>query len=299
MRSTSNAVEFDHVSKHYGAVLAVDDLSLSIEPGTTVALLGPNGAGKSTSINLLLGLLLPSSGAVRVHGGTPAEAVRAGQMGAMLQNGALIPELTVKELIDLVRRLYPDPLALDELLGLADLTELAGRRAGRLSGGQAQRVRFALAVAGAPRILLLDEPTAAMDVESRLRFWASMHDYAAGGRTVLFATHQMEEADEHSDRVIVIARGRLAADGTAAQIKADAGGQAVSFVLGEQPAAGLDRLPGVTAVEIAGGTATLHTSDTDATLDGLYRGTALDVRGLTLTGADLEAAFLQLTRESR
>ncbi|MEV4088900.1 ATP-binding cassette domain-containing protein, partial [Nonomuraea fuscirosea] len=132
MRSTSNAVEFDHVSKHYGAVLAVDDLSLSIEPGTTVALLGPNGAGKSTSINLLLGLLLPSSGAVRVHGGTPAEAVRAGQMGAMLQNGALIPELTVKELIDLVRRLYPDPLALDELLGLADLTEPAGPPPGQL-----------------------------------------------------------------------------------------------------------------------------------------------------------------------
>ncbi|MGW6494741.1 ABC transporter ATP-binding protein [Nonomuraea angiospora] len=293
-----NAIVFDHVSKHYGDVLAVDDLSLTIEPGNTVALLGPNGAGKSTSINLLLGLLKPTTGTIAVHGRTPDEAVRAGQMGAMLQNGALIPELSVKELIDLVRRLYPNPLALDEILKLADLTELAGRRANKLSGGQSQRVRFALAIAGAPRILLLDEPTAAMDVESRLRFWASMHDYASAGRTVLFATHYLEEADEHSDRVIVIARGRLAADGTAAEIKAGAGGHTVSFALGEQPTAGLDRLPGVTAVEVAGGVATLHTSDTDATLAALYRGTTLDVRELKLSSADLESAFLALTRES-
>ncbi|MFC5835000.1 ABC transporter ATP-binding protein [Nonomuraea insulae] len=298
MNAPTNAIVFDHVSKHYGDVLAVDDLSLAIEPGSTVALLGPNGAGKSTSINLLLGLLAPTKGTIEVHGHSPAEAVKAGEMGAMLQNGALIPELTVKELIDLVRRLYPRPLALDELLKLADLTDLAGRRANKLSGGQTQRVRFALAIAGAPRILLLDEPTAAMDVESRLRFWASMHDYAAGGRTVLFATHYLEEADEHSDRVIVVARGRLAADGTAAQIKADAGGHAVSFALGDQPAAGLDLLPGVTVVEILDGTATLHTSDVDATLAGLYRSTTLDVHRLKVSGADLEAAFLQLTRES-
>jgi ABC-2 type transport system ATP-binding protein len=293
-----NAIVFDHVSKHYGDVLAVDDLSLTIEPGKTVALLGPNGAGKSTSINLLLGLLAPTSGTISIHGRTPAQAVRDGRLGAMLQDGALIPELSVKELIDLVRRLYPEPLDLDEILKLADLADLAKRRANKLSGGQTQRVRFALAIAGAPRILLLDEPTAAMDVESRLRFWASMHDYAAGGRTVLFATHYLEEADEHSDRVIVIAKGQLAADGTAAEIKAGVGGQTVRFAIGEQPVAGLDLLPGVSAVEVAGGTATLHTSDVDATLAGLYRDTTLDVRGLQLSGADLESAFLALTRES-
>ncbi|MEU1388868.1 MULTISPECIES: ABC transporter ATP-binding protein [unclassified Nonomuraea] len=293
-----NAIVFDQVSKRYGDVLAVDDLSLAIEPGKTVALLGPNGAGKSTSINMLLGLLRPSSGTITIHGRTPDHAVRSGELGAMLQNGALIPELSVKELIDLVRRLYPDPLPLAEILQLADLSDLVKRRANKLSGGQTQRVRFALAIAGAPKILLLDEPTAAMDVESRLRFWASMHDYAAGGRTVLFATHYLEEADEHSDRVIVIARGRLAADGTAAEIKAGVGGQVVRFTLGDQPAAGLDRLPGVTAVEVAAGTATLHTSDPDATVAALFRGTELDVRGLQLTGADLEDAFLALTRES-
>ncbi|MEU4233121.1 ABC transporter ATP-binding protein [Nonomuraea sp. NPDC026600] len=293
-----NAIVFDHVSKDYGDVLAVDDVSLSIEPGKTVALLGPNGAGKSTSINMLLGLLRPSRGTVSVYGRTPRQAVAAGQMGAMLQSGQLIPELSVKELIELVRKLYPEPLDLEEILKLADLTDLVQRRANKLSGGQSQRVRFALAIAGAPKALLLDEPTAAMDVESRLRFWESMRGYAAGGRTVLFATHYLEEADEHSDRVIVIARGKVVADGTAAQIKADVGGQAVRFTLGEQPAAGLDLLPGVTAVEVAAGTATLRTADTDATLAGLYRGTTLDVRDLQLSGADLEDAFLALTRES-
>ncbi|MEU0572597.1 ABC transporter ATP-binding protein [Nonomuraea sp. NPDC005983] len=292
-----DAIVFDQVSKDYGEVLAVDDLSLTIEPGRTVALLGPNGAGKSTSINMLLGLLKPTSGTISVHGRTPDQAVAAGAMGAMLQSGELIPELTVKELIDLIRRLYPQPLDLAEIVKLADLGDLVKRRANKLSGGQAQRVRFALAIAGAPKILLLDEPTAAMDVESRLRFWESMRDYAAGGRTVLFATHYLEEADEHSDRVIVIAKGKVVADGTAAEIKAGVGGHTVRFAIGEQPAAGLDRLPGVTAVEIVAGTAALRTSDTDATLNALYRATSLEVRDLTLTGADLEDAFLALTRE--
>ncbi|WP_246075003.1 ABC transporter ATP-binding protein [Nonomuraea terrae] len=276
----------------------MDDLSLAIEPGTTVALLGPNGAGKSTSVKLLLGLLAPTRGRITLNGRTPAEAVRAGEPGAMLQDGALIPELSVKELVDLVRRLYPRPLALDEVLRLADLSELADRRAGKLSGGQAQRVRFALAIAGAPRILLLDEPTVAMDVESRLRFWAGMHDYAAGCRTVLFATHYLEDADEDADRAVDVAGGRLAADGTPAEIKAAAGGRSVRFSLRDQPAAGLGLLPGVSAVEIAAGVATLHTSDVDATRAGLYRGTTLDVRDVCLPDAGLEPAFLTLTRES-
>ncbi|MFI6603035.1 ATP-binding cassette domain-containing protein [Nonomuraea sp. NPDC050536] len=293
-----NAIVFDRVSKNYGDVLAVDGLSLSIEPGKTVALLGPNGAGKSTSINMLLGLLRPAKGAISVFGHTPDQAVAAGEMGAMLQSGQLIPELSVQELIELVRRLYPNPLPLEDILKLADLTDLVKRRANKLSGGQTQRVRFALAIAGAPRVLVLDEPTAAMDVESRLRFWESMRAYAAEGRTVLFATHYLEEADEYSDRVIVIARGVVVADGTATEIKAGVGGNTVRFTLGDQAAAGLDLLPGVTAVELTGGVATLRTSDTDATVAALYRGTTLDVRGLQLGGADLEDAFLALTRES-
>ncbi|MFD8565093.1 ABC transporter ATP-binding protein [Streptosporangium canum] len=293
-----NAIAFTDVSKSYGNVLAVDGLDLAVEAGRTVALLGPNGAGKSTSINMLLGLLRPTRGRIEVLGASPDEAVARGEVGAMLQSGELIPELTVRELVDFVRRLYPRPLGLDEILRMADLTDLVKRRAGKLSGGQAQRVRFALAIAGAPKLLVLDEPTAAMDVESRLRFWAGMRAYAAGGRTVLFATHYLEEADENSDRVIVVTRGRVVADGTAAQIKAGAGGQTVRFALDGQAAAGLDALPGVTAVEVEAGAATLRTADPDATVAALYRGTSLRVRDLRITGAALEDAFLALTRES-
>ncbi|MEU4534828.1 ABC transporter ATP-binding protein [Streptosporangium sp. NPDC023825] len=292
-----DAIAFTDVSKSYGNVLAVDTLDLTVEAGRTVALLGPNGAGKSTSIGMLLGLTRPTRGRVEVLGGSPDEAVARGDVGAMLQTGDLIPELTVRELVGFVRRLYPDPLGLDEILRMADLTDLARRRAGKLSGGQAQRVRFALAVAGAPRLLVLDEPTAAMDVESRLRFWKNMRDYAAGGRTVLFATHYLEEADENSDRVVVIARGRIVADGTAAQIKAGSGGRVVRFVLGGQAVAGLDALPGVSAVEVSGDVATLRTADPDATVAALYRGTSLEIRDLRIAGADLEDAFLALTRE--
>ncbi|MFG1878876.1 ABC transporter ATP-binding protein [Sphaerisporangium sp. NPDC049003] len=255
-------------------------------------------AGKSTTINMLLGLIRPTSGEIRVFGRAPDEAVARGEVGAMLQEGTLIPELTVRELIDFIRRLYPDPLPLDQVLQMADLTDLASRRAGRLSGGQSQRVRFALAIAGAPKLLVLDEPTAAMDVESRRAFWASMRTYAAQGRTVLFATHYLEEADENSDRVIVVARGKVVADGTAAQIKAGAGGSVVGFSLGGQSAAGLDALPGVTGVEIVSGTVTLRTTDVDATVAALYRKTTLDVRELQIDGVDLEDAFLALTQSA-
>ncbi|MFF4776178.1 ABC transporter ATP-binding protein [Microtetraspora fusca] len=293
-----NAISFSQVTRAYGDVLAVDGLDLDIPAGRTVALLGPNGAGKSTSINMLLGLLRPTSGQIRIFGETPERAIARGDVGAMLQEGTLIPELTVAETVGFVRSLYPDPLPLDEILRMADLTDLAGRRAGRLSGGQTQRVRFALAIAGAPRLLILDEPTAAMDVESRRAFWDNIRAYAAQGRTVLFATHYLEEADENSDRVVVIARGRIVADGTAAEIKSGVGGQAVSFTMGTQSVAGLDTLPGVIGVEITSGRAVLRTSDPDATVDALYRKTTLDVRGLEIAGADLEDAFLALTQES-
>ncbi len=290
-----NALTLSGVTRSYGPVLAVDTLDLGIEAGRTVALLGPNGAGKSTTINMVTGLLRPTTGTIEVFGHSPAQAVARGEIGAMPQSGKLIEELTVRELVDFVRGLYPDPLGRDQILRVADLTDLATRRAGKLSGGQAQRVRFALAIAGAPRLLVLDEPTAAMDVESRLRFWESIRGYAALGRTVLFATHYLEEADENSDRVIVIARGRVVADGTAAEIKAGAGVQTVRFTLGDQPSAGLDTLPGVTGVEIDAGVATLRTSDRDATVAALFRGTTLDVRNLQIGGADLEDAFLALT----
>lgn len=205
-----------------------------------------------------------------------------------------MPGLTVREVVDFVRGLYPEPIPLDEVLDLANLGRLAKRRADQLSGGQAQRVRFALAVAGAPKLLVLDEPTSAMDVESRRAFWASMRAYAAGGRTILFATHYLEEADENADRIIVLARGRIVADGTAQEIKTAAGGRTVRFTLGDQPTAGLDSLPGVTAVEVRRDTARLTTTDPDATVQALYA-SGITVRDLEVKGAGLEEAFLSLT----
>jgi len=288
-----DAITFSQVSKSHGAVRAVDRLDLTLATGQTVALLGPNGAGKSTAISLLLGLARPDDGVVQVFGQRPDQAVAQGLVGAMLQDGALVPGLTVREIVGFVRGLYPHPLPLAEILAVADLTDLAGRRADRLSGGQAQRVRFALAIAGAPKLLVLDEPTAALDPEARRAFWAAMRAYAAGGRTILFATHYLEEADQNADRVIVLDHGRIAADGTAAQIKARGGGRTVRFELGDQPAAALHLLPGVTALEIHGGTAILRTDDPDATVQALYS-SGLTIRDLDVRGTDLEAAFLDL-----
>ncbi|MEV5570437.1 ABC transporter ATP-binding protein [Spirillospora sp. NPDC052269] len=291
-----DAITVTNVAKSYGTVRAVESLDLTIPVGQSLALLGPNGAGKSTTVSMLLGLARPDAGAIEVFGDAPSTAVARGRVGAMLQDGALVEGLTVKEVVGFVRGLYPEPLPLDEILATADLTDLAKRRADKLSGGQRQRVRFALAIAGAPKLLVLDEPTAAMDVESRRTFWASMRAYAAGGRTILFATHYLEEADENADRIVVMASGRIVADGSAAEIKSRAGSRTVRFTLGDQSAAGLDRLTGVTGVEIRGTTAILTSTDADATTAGLYQ-SGLTVQNLEVRGADLEEAFLDLTTD--
>ncbi|GGX17731.1 ABC transporter ATP-binding protein [Streptomyces noursei] len=287
------AVAFTGVTRSYGAVRAVDGLELTIAPGETVALLGRNGAGKSTTVNMLLGLLPPTEGEVRLFGDAPEAAVRAGRVGAMLQDGKPVPRVTVRELVQFVAATYPDPMDVGEALRLAGLGELAGRRIDRLSGGQAQRVRFAVALAGNPELLVLDEPTAALDVEARRDFWSSMRRYARGGRTVLFSTHYLEEADEHADRIVVLDRGRVAADGSGAEIKRRAGSARVSFDLAGARTEALAGLPGVCAVEVRGDRARLRTTDSDATVRALA---GLDlIRGLQVAPASLEDAFLALT----
>ncbi|MFE3652846.1 MULTISPECIES: ABC transporter ATP-binding protein [unclassified Streptomyces] len=288
-----SAVTFTGVTRSYGAVRAVDGLELTIAPGETVALLGRNGAGKSTTLNMLLGLLPPTEGEVRLFGGTPESAVRAGRVGAMLQDGKPVPRVTVRELVGFVAATYPRPMDVDEALALAGLDAFAGRRIDRLSGGQAQRVRFAVALAGNPELLVLDEPTAALDVEARRAFWTSMRGYARRGNTVLFSTHYLEEADEHADRIVVLDRGRVAADGSGAELRRRAGGALVSLDLGGAGSAPLAGLPGVSAVEIHGDRARLRSTDSDATVRALAD---LDlIRGLQVAPASLEDAFLALT----
>jgi ABC-2 type transport system ATP-binding protein len=282
--------------KSYGPTVALAGLDLHVAAGETVALLGPNGAGKTTTIGLLLGLLAPGGGQVRVCGRPPSQAVARGLVGAMLQDAGLMPGVRVGELLAMVRGLYPRPLPLDELVGIAGLGPLLHRRADRLSGGQAQRVRFAIAIAGDPLMLVLDEPTAAMDVQARRSFWAQIHAFAGRGRTVLFATHYLHEADDAADRVVVIAGGRKIADGPPAAIKANFGDQQVRFTLVQGSLAPIAALDGVRAVEHDGTRVTLHSSNPDATVRSLAR-SGLAWSGLEVGGPDLETSFLRLLGE--
>ncbi|MFD7837730.1 ABC transporter ATP-binding protein [Streptomyces sp. NPDC059761] len=290
-------VAFQNVTKTYGSVRAVDGLSLELHPGETVALLGPNGAGKSSTLDLLLGLRPADSGTVRLFGTTPREAIAAGRVGAMLQSGGLMEDVTVREIVALGCALHPRRYPVEEVLGRAGITEIADRMVNKLSGGQEQRVRFALATAGANDLIVLDEPTTGMDVTSRQAFWATMREQAAQGRTVLFATHYLEEADAIADRVLVLNKGRLLADGTAAEIKAKAGARRIAFDLAvDAPVdeTALRALPHLTAYERHGDTVKLQSRDADATVHALYA-LGLYPRNLEVAGLGLEQAFIALT----
>ncbi|MFF4078300.1 ABC transporter ATP-binding protein [Streptomyces sp. NPDC001777] len=291
------AVDLAGVGKSFGragrTVRAVDGIDLSVARGETVALLGRNGAGKSTTIGLLLGLDEPDTGRVRVLGRSAQQAVRAGLVGAMLQDGQPIQRVTVRELVAFVASTYPKPMPVAEALSLAGLSEYADRRVDKLSGGQVQRVRFAVALAGNPELIVLDEPTAALDVEARRAFWGSMRAYARRGNTVLFSTHYLEEADGNADRIVVVDRGRIVADGTGDALRSSVGSGLVSFDLAGGPTGGLELLPGVVAVEVAGDRALLRTDDSDATVVELARRGM--IRDLRVSRATLEDAFLALT----
>ncbi|WP_328780585.1 ABC transporter ATP-binding protein [Streptomyces canus] len=303
MTTTAPVVAFDQVSKAYGEVRAVDGLTLTLRPGETVALLGPNGAGKSTSLDLMLGLKQPDSGSVRLFGTTPREAIVAGRVGAMLQSGGLMDEVTVAELVRLACDLHPKPYKANDVLARAGIAQIAERKVNKLSGGQAQRVRFALATAGDSDLIVLDEPTTGMDVTTRQAFWATMREQADQGRTVLFATHYLEEADAIADRVLVLHRGRLLADGTAAEIKAKAGARRIAFdlegTIDEAPLRGLPFLTSVTVSKSgsaagSGQTIRIQSTDADATVHALY-GLGVYPRNLEVAGLGLEQAFVAIT----
>jgi ABC-2 type transport system ATP-binding protein len=296
MPSEPSAVCLTAVHKRFGDLIAVHDLDLTIEPGETVALLGPNGAGKTTTINMMLGLVAPDRGTARLFGGAPAGAIETGRVGTVLQDAMFLPSATVRDFVELARALYPKRSTLDEILALAGLTDRAGARLDRISGGEAKRARFAFALAGDPDLLVLDEPTAAMDVAGRQAFWAAMHRYADRGRTVLFATHYLEEADDFADRVVVVAGGRIVADGPTAQIRALATGRTVAFDLAGATADGLDRLPAARSIKVRGDRVRIESTDADATVIALVR-SGRAFANLEVSSAGLEAAFLALTAQ--
>jgi ABC-2 type transport system ATP-binding protein len=296
MDHSSPVVTFQNVSKRYGQLKAVDGLSLDLYPGETVALLGPNGAGKSTSLDMLLALRTPTSGNIRMFGEGAYHAIKQGRVGAMLQSGGLMPEVTVRELVTLVAGFHPKPEKVETTLKRAGIADIADQRVDRLSGGQTQRVRFALAIVGDVELIVLDEPTTAMDVETRQLFWSNMKAEVAEGKTLLFATHYLEEADQAADRILVINKGRLLADGTPSEIKARAGAKRMSFRLTEINEPWLLQLPALVSLEVRGDLVQLQTTDSDATLyallDAGFRPRELEVGSL-----GLEQAFLAITAE--
>jgi ABC-2 type transport system ATP-binding protein len=293
-------IDLHDVAKSYrgprGPIRAVRGIDVSIAAGETVALLGPNGAGKSTTIDILLGLSTPDAGTVSVFGRSPRQSVDAGLVGAMLQTGGLIRDLSVRELVAMMASLYPDPMGVQEALAVTGLEPIAEQRTHKLSGGQTQRVRFALAIVSNPQLLVLDEPTVALDVEGRREFWSIMREFAARGKTVLFATHYLEEADANADRAILMAHGRVVADGPTTEIKARVGRRTLRATLADVGPSTLGGLPGVVSAERHGDMVILICADSDQSIRAL-----LDrypaARDIEIAGGSLEDAFLELTGE--
>lgn len=285
---------FQNVGKTFGNIQALSDLNLILRSGELTALLGPNGAGKTTAISLLLGLAQPTTGTVEVLGGNPARDDIRARIGSMPQESALPLGLTVQEALELFASFYPVPLSVSEVLSLADLTSLARRRAGQLSGGQKRRLAFALAIIGNPELLLIDEPTTGMDAQSRAAFWAAMEGLKAQGRTILLTTHYLEEAEKTADRVVIMNAGRILADDTPENLRSAMRGTRVSF-RSELVQAEVQRLPGASAVVVdAGGRAELQTETPEALVSALVQ-TGTSFSELEVTRATLEEAYLRLT----
>jgi ABC-2 type transport system ATP-binding protein len=292
------AVSLTGLRKHYGEIRAVDGVDLVIAPGEVVALLGPNGAGKSTTVDMLLGLSDPDSGEARIFGQIPHDAVATGTVGAMLQEGSLLEDATVGETVAMIASLHRKPMAVREALRRAGVEELAGRRCTKLSGGQKQRVRFAVALVCDPHLLVLDEPTSAMDVATRREFWQSMKEFTDAGKTVLFATHYLDEAEEFADRVVLMRGGVIIADGSVAEVRATVSGRTLTAqVPGATPSA-MSALPGVRGAAARGARIELDCVDSDAAVRALITGypQAYDIE---IRALGLEEAFLALTGDNQ
>lgn len=290
------AIDARGVVKSFGSVHAVRGVDLRVQPGEIVAFLGPNGAGKTTTIDMILGLTSPDSGSISVFGHTPRGAVSRGLVSAVLQTGGLLKDLTVRETVELTASLFAEKRPVDEALERAGIRNLANRRVGLCSGGEQQRLRFAMALVSDPALLILDEPTTGMDVEARRSFWNAIRTDAARGRTVMFATHYLDEADEYADRIVLMRSGQIVADGTTAEIKNLVSGRVVQATIPDADITALASLPGVDSVEAAGERVTLHTRDSDALARQLLTTTA--ARDLEITAQNLESVFVALTIDS-
>lgn len=275
---------------------AVDGIDLRVRRGEVLAFLGPNGAGKTTTIDMLLGLTRPDEGTVELFGREPQQVVRSGRVAAVLQSGGLLPDLSVEATVRMLGSLHPGS-DVDAVLARAGLDGLRDRRVAECSGGEQQRLRFALALLSGPELLVLDEPTAGMDVVARRDFWAAVREDAGRGMTVMFATHYMEEADRFADRVVMIDRGRVVVDGSVSEVRSALSGRTVSARLGEQSAAALAQSSLVRSYALRGGRYHFDTTDSDALLRLLVEQTS--ATEIEVTPRSLEEAFMTVTRHSR
>jgi ABC-2 type transport system ATP-binding protein len=291
------AIRLASITKRFGAVEAVKDLTLEVHQGEVVAFLGPNGAGKTTTIDMILGLSAPDAGHVEVLGMPPRDAIARGLVAAVMQTGGLLKDLTVRETVRYTASLFASATSVDEVLETAGITEIANRTVAKCSGGEQQRLRFAMALLPDPALLLLDEPTTGMDVEGRRTFWSSIRRDADRGRTILFATHYLEEADQYADRVVMLSHGQVVADGTGSQIKAHASGRLVRATLEDADDAlrTLRATTSIDEIEVRGDQVYIHATDSDAVARFLL--TRTDARDLEITARGLEDAFVTLTSE--
>jgi ABC-2 type transport system ATP-binding protein len=257
-------------------VTAVDGIDLTVDAGEIVAFLGPNGAGKTTTVDMCLGLTAPTSGSIEVYGAPPHRAVADGRVSAVMQTGGLLPDFTVRETIRAIASLHGRPDRVDVVVERAGLGSLADRLVKACSGGEQQRLKFALALIPDPDLMILDEPTTGMDVAARQEFWKTMRADAADGRTIVFATHYLAEADAFADRTVLMAHGRIMVDGPTAQVRAAYGGHTVTL----RPPARVTSAHGID----------------QGWLDDVRKAVApFGIDDLEVAGASLEAAFLALT----
>lgn len=289
------AVDAQNLQKSFGKVQAVNGIDLQIKPGEVVAFLGPNGAGKTTTIDMLLGLSKPDQGSVSIYGKSPRQAIAHGQVSAVMQTGGLLKDLTVRETVALTASLFAEARPADECLERAGIKDIGDRIVSKCSGGQQQRLRFAMALVSDPGLLILDEPTTGMDVEGRRDFWNAIHADASRGRTVIFATHYLDEADAYADRIILVRKGQIVADGSSAEIKSLASGRTVRATVSNLDQTAVAGLPGVDNVELRAGIVSVHSKDSDAVARYLLNNT--DAKDLEVTSHNLEDAFLALTAD--
>jgi ABC-2 type transport system ATP-binding protein len=294
LRVGESVASLENVTKSYGNIKALDGLSLKLYPGEIVALLGANGAGKSTAVRLLLGLSSPTTGKASIFGGDPRTAATRTRMGAMLQVASVPKTLKVREHIDLFRSYYPKPLAMAEIVRIAQLSGIEDRLFEHLSGGQRQRLLFGLAICGDPEVVFLDEPTVGMDIEARRGLWAQVRELAARGKTVLMTTHYLEEADALASRIVVIDKGRVVSEGTPSEIKSRTASKRIKCKT-TLSTAQLWALPGVVEVEQTDGWTCVTAGNAEAVLRKMFAYDA-GLSGLEVVTPGLEEAFLMLTQ---